>query len=77
MGVTVALILFLAASGAFSFYVANVGRYESSYGSLGTVVVTMLWFYVTTTAILVGAEIDAFRTSEAASTSRPVERNTQ
>ncbi len=77
MGVTIALTLFLAASGAFSLYVANVDRYESSYGSLGTVVVTMLWFYVTTTAILVGAEVDAFRTGEAASTSRPVERNTQ
>ena len=45
--------------------------------ALGTVVVTMLWFYVTTTAILVGAEVDAVRTGEAASTSRPVERDTR
>lgn len=60
-GVAVALVLFLAASVLFSVYVANVDRYDSSYGSLGTVIVTMLWIYVTTSAILVGAEVDALR----------------
>lgn len=64
LGVAVALVLFLAASGLFSLYVANVDRYDSSYGSLGTVVVTMLWIYVTTSAILVGAEVDALRIGE-------------
>ncbi len=63
-GVAVAVVIFLAASGLFSLYVANIDRYDSSYGSLGTVVVTMLWFYVTTSAILVGAEVDALGSGE-------------
>lgn len=60
-GVAIALLLCLAASALFSVYVANVDRYDSSYGSLATVIVTMLWVYVTTSAILIGAEIDALR----------------
>ena len=67
MGVAVALVVFLAASGLFSLYVANIDRYDSSYGSLGTVVVTMLWIYVTTSAMLLGAEVDALRIGDLAS----------
>lgn len=63
-GVAVALVLFLVASGVFSLYVANVSSYDSSYGSLGAVVVTMLWIYVTVSAILAGVEVDALRIRE-------------
>jgi membrane protein len=65
-GVAVAVLGALFASAAFSLYVANVDRYDASYGSLGTVVVTMLWIYGTTSAILFGAEFDAARNAQAA-----------
>ena len=65
-GVAVAVLGALFASAAFSLYVANVDRYDASYGSLGTVVVTMLWIYGTTSAILFGAEVDAARNARAA-----------
>jgi membrane protein len=60
-GAAVALVVFLVGSGLFSLYVANVEHYDSSYGSLGAVVVTLLWIYVTASAILFGAEVDALR----------------
>lgn len=63
-GVAVALVLFLTGSALFSLYVANVEHYDSSYGSLGAVIVTLLWIYVTTSAILLGAEIDALRVEQ-------------
>ena len=58
-GVGVAAFLFLVGSAAFSVYVANFGRYDTAYGSLGTAVVTMLWVYLMMTVILLGAEVDA------------------
>ncbi len=67
-GVAVASALFLAASLIFSIYVANFGKYDNAYGSLGTAVVTMLWIYLMMTAILLGAEVDA-TIAELASTS--------
>ncbi len=44
----------LVASYAFSFYVSNFGNYSAAYGSLGGVIVLMLWFYVSAFIILLG-----------------------
>lgn len=49
----------LAASGLFSWYAANFGTYNKTYGSLGAVVGFMIWIWLSTTVILIGAEIDA------------------
>ena len=58
-GVAVATVLWLAASGALSFYVANLPSFGATYGPLGAVVGVMLWFYLSVYAVLVGAEVNA------------------
>jgi membrane protein len=49
----------LLATTALGFYAANVANYGATYGSLGAVIVMMLWFYVTAAMLLVGAELTA------------------
>lgn len=44
---------------AFSYYVNSIGNYAASYGSLGTVIVLMIWFYLTGIIILIGGVINA------------------
>jgi membrane protein len=51
--------LWLAVSIAFSIYVANFGSYEKTYGSLGAVAILLMWFYVGSYVILLGAELNA------------------
>jgi membrane protein len=58
-GAVIATILWLGASLGFKFYVANFADYNASYGSLGGVIILMLWFYITAVAILLGAEMNA------------------
>ena len=58
-GAVVATLLWLAGSALFSFYVSNFGKYNETYGSVGAIVVLLLWFLLTAYVILVGAEIDA------------------
>ena len=43
----------------FSWYVANFGSYNETYGSLGAVIGFMTWIWISSTVILVGAELDA------------------
>lgn len=52
-------LVWLAASGVFSFYLANFANYNVTYGSLGAVVGFMLWLYVSVFVTLVGAELNA------------------
>jgi membrane protein len=58
-GSLLATLLWLIASLAFRFYVTNFADYNATYGSLGGVIVLMLWFYMSSLAILVGAEMNA------------------
>ena len=51
--------LWLVASLLFKFYITNFTNYEASYGTVGAVIVLLLWFYVSGIAILVGAEVNA------------------
>jgi membrane protein len=51
--------LWLAASLAFSFYVSNFGSYDAAYGTLGGVVVALLWFWISAYAVILGAELNA------------------
>ena len=54
-----AAILWLVISLLFKLYVANFTDYEGSYGTVGGVIVVLLWFYVSGIAILTGAELNA------------------
>lgn len=51
--------LLVAASLGFSWYVQNFGNYDATYGSIGAVIVLMLWLYITGLVILLGSEINA------------------
>ncbi len=58
-GAVAATILWLLVSLVFKLYVANFTDYEGSYGTVGGVIVVLLWFYVSGIAILAGAELNA------------------
>ena len=60
-GAIVAVVVWLVASAAFAFYVANFGSYDKTYGTLGGVVVFLVWLWITNVAILFGAELNAER----------------
>lgn len=59
VGAIVATIGWQIISLAFSFYVSNFGNYSATYGSLGGVIILMLWFYLTGIILLVGGEVNA------------------
>lgn len=58
-GSTAAALMWLIASMLFSWYVANFGHYERTYGSLGAVVGFMTWIWISTIVVLAGAEMNA------------------
>jgi membrane protein len=58
-GSAVAGAIWIAGSLAFSWYVANFGNYNATYGSLGAVIGFMIWMWLSTTIVLLGAEINA------------------
>jgi membrane protein len=58
-GGIVAAVLWLAVSMLFSWYVANFGSYNETYGSLGAVIGFMTWIWLSTIVVLLGAEINA------------------
>jgi membrane protein len=58
-GALVAAIIWVAASGAFSFYVATFGTYNQTYGVLAGVIVLLLWFFLSGLSVLLGALVDA------------------
>lgn len=43
----------------FSFYVSNLGNFSATYGSLGGVIILMIWFYISGIVIILGGEINA------------------
>jgi membrane protein len=58
-GAIVATVLWLIASLAFSLYASNFSSYSKTYGSLAGVAVMLLWLWITSYAVLLGAEINA------------------
>jgi membrane protein len=58
-GAVVAAVLWLIASILFSVYTANFASYAKTYGSLAAIVVLLLWLFISSIAVLVGAEVDA------------------
>ena len=58
-GAAVAILVWVVASAAFGFYVANFSSYNKTYGTLAGVIVFLLWLWITNLALLFGAEVDA------------------
>ncbi len=58
-GAIVAVVIWLVASAAFAFYVANFGSYDKTYGTLGGVIVFLTWLWISNIAVLLGAELNA------------------
>ncbi|GGF42146.1 hypothetical protein GCM10011519_14970 [Marmoricola endophyticus] len=58
-GAFVAIVVWLLASAAFAFYVANVSSYDRTFGSVAGAVVALLWLWLTNLALLFGAELDS------------------
>jgi membrane protein len=58
-GGVVAVLLWIVASAGFAFYVANFGSYNKTYGSLGAVIVFLVWLWISNIAVLFGAELNS------------------
>jgi membrane protein len=58
-GAFVAVVLWVGATAAFRLYLSHFDSYSKTYGSLGAVVVLMLWLYLSGLAILVGGEANS------------------
>ncbi|WP_237393924.1 YihY/virulence factor BrkB family protein [Pseudarthrobacter sp. ATCC 49987] len=59
LGSLIALVVFLLASLAFGFYVANFSSYNETYGAIGGVIISLLWLWILNMSLLFGAEFDA------------------
>ncbi len=59
VGGTVALLALILASAGFGLYLASFASYNKTYGSLGAVIVFLVWLYLANSVILLGAEINA------------------
>jgi membrane protein len=59
VGAGIATVLWLVASLGFSLYVSNFSSYDKTYGALAGIVVLLFWLWITSYAILLGAEINA------------------
>jgi membrane protein len=58
-GGVLAVVVWVIASAAFAFYVANFGSYNKTYGALGGVIVFLVWLWISNIAVLLGAELNA------------------
>lgn len=59
VGAVAAAVLWMAASVAFSWYLTNVAHYSATYGSLGAVFGFIVWLWLSSVVILLGAELNA------------------
>jgi membrane protein len=59
-GSVIGVVVWVVASWAFSKYVTSFGSYDKTYGSLGGVIVLLLWMWISSLVLLFGAELNAF-----------------
>ena len=73
-GAAIATLLWILGSALFSIYVGKFASYDKSYGSLGAVVVLLMWLYLSAFVVLLGAELNAeieHQTARDSTTGRP------
>jgi membrane protein len=70
-GAFIGVLLWLLISFAFKAYLSFFNSYSATYGTLGAVIILMLWFYFTGTAILIGGEINSEIENEMAKQGQP------
>ena len=58
-GGVLGVVIWIVASALFAFYVANFGSYNKTYGTLASVIIFLVWLWITNVAILLGAEFNA------------------
>jgi membrane protein len=58
-GAILAVAVWIIVSAAFALYVANFGSYNKTYGSLGGIVIFLVWLWLTNASVLLGAELNA------------------
>ncbi|WFB05714.1 YihY/virulence factor BrkB family protein [Streptomyces sp. LX-29] len=58
-GSVLAVLIWIIASAGFALYVANFGSYNRTYGSLASVIIFLIWLWISNIAILLGLEFDA------------------
>ncbi|HXH29357.1 MAG TPA: YihY/virulence factor BrkB family protein [Bacteriovoracaceae bacterium] len=58
-GAGLAAILWVVASALFSWYATEFGNYNKTYGSMGAIIVLMMWFYITSYVVLLGGEVNS------------------
>jgi membrane protein len=58
-GAILSVVIWIAASVAFGYYVQNFADYSATYGSLGAIVILLFYFYISAAALLFGAEVNA------------------
>ena len=59
-GALIGVILWLLISYGFKFYLGHTHKYTMVYGSIGAVIILMMWFYLTGASILIGGSVDAY-----------------
>ncbi len=58
-GAVLATVIWLVASIAFSIYVAEFASYNKTYGTLGAIVILLMWMYISSFVVLLGGELNA------------------
>ncbi|MEZ5866009.1 MAG: YhjD/YihY/BrkB family envelope integrity protein, partial [Geminicoccaceae bacterium] len=58
-GAVLATVIWLVASIAFSVYVSEFASYNKTYGTLGAIVILLMWMYISSFVVLLGAELNA------------------
>lgn len=58
-GATLATILFILSVSGFNFYISNFSRYNALYGSIGALIIFLLWFYLISYILIIGYELNA------------------
>jgi membrane protein len=71
-GAVVGALAWLAGSAALSLYLSNFADYNATYGSLGAAIGLMMWMWLSTIAVLIGAELDTVIECKAAAQIKPM-----